>query len=381
MKKVAFVAPTYPVLSETFIQTEVESVKACGHHVCVMTFKIESSEKSFDYDIVKIGQDVRVGTITRINWLGFVQALSFVSRQNSMPKKSLFAYGFKLAMQLAERDIDHVHAHFCQHTAAHAIVAAKLLNITCSFVAHGHDVYEFAYDIEQKISSSDFVVAVCKDMLNDFNNMAKGNVKLLHCGVNTKQFKLQSKNGTRLLRLIFLGRLVEQKGVHHLIDALAPIAQPLNIHLDIIGTGALESQLKMQVEHLELTRNVTFHGAQSHEWVKKNLPNYDSLVAPFCFSETGCVDTGPLVLKEAMAVGVPVITTNIMGCKEIVTPETGFLVNEKSVDELRETIERFAQLSSDERAEMGMKARARVETKFNSLKQAQQLSNWIENPA
>ena len=82
-----------------------------------------------------------------------------------------------------------------------------------------------------------------------------------------------------------------------------------------------------------------------------------------------------------MAVGVPVITTNIMGCKEIVTPETGFLVNEKSVEELRETIERLAQLSSDERAEMGMRARARVETMFNSLKQAQQLSNWIENPA
>ncbi|WP_434566814.1 glycosyltransferase [Vibrio chagasii] len=381
MKKVAFVAPTYPVLSETFIQTEVDSLKACGHDVCVMTFKVEQSEKSFDYDIVKIGKDVRLGKVASINWFGFIKALSFVSKQNSMPKKSLFAYGFKLALQLAERDIDHVHAHFCQHTAAHAIVAAKLLNITCSFVAHGHDVYEFAYDIEQKISSSDFVVAVCKDMLNDFNSMAKGNVKLLHCGVNTKQFKLQPKNDTKLLRLIFLGRLVEQKGVHHLINALAPIAQPLNIHLDIIGTGDLESQLKMQVEHQELTRNVTFHGAQTHEWVKKNLPNYDSLVAPFCFSETGCVDTGPLVLKEAMAVGVPVITTNIMGCKEIVTPETGFLVNEKSVDELRETIERFAQLSSDERAEMGMRARARVETKFNSLKQAQQLSNWIENPA
>ncbi|MFA0519994.1 colanic acid biosynthesis glycosyltransferase WcaL, partial [Vibrio sp. 10N.222.55.E8] len=80
-----------------------------------------------------------------------------------------------------------------QHTAAHAIVAAKLLNITCSFVAHGHDVYEFAYDIQQKISSSDFVVAVCKDMLRDFKSMANGNVKLLHCGVNTQQFQLRKK--------------------------------------------------------------------------------------------------------------------------------------------------------------------------------------------
>lgn len=381
MKKVAFVAPTYPVLSETFIQTEVESVKACGHDVCVMTFKIENSEKQFDYDIVEIGKNVRMGKIPSINWLGFIKAVSFVSKQNSMPKRSLFVYGFKLALQLAEKDIDHVHAHFCQHTTAHAIVAAKLLNITCSFVAHGHDVYEFAYDIEHKISSSDFVVAVCKDMLTDFNNMAKGNIKLLHCGVNTNQFKLQPKTDTKLLRLVFLGRLVEQKGIHYLIDALAPIAQPLNIHLDIVGTGDMEQQLKTQVDQHGLTQNVTFLGAQPHEWVKENLPNYDSLIAPFCFSETGCVDTGPLVLKEAMAVGTPVITTNIMGCKEIVTPETGFLVNEKSVEELRDTIERFAQLSSNDKTEMGMKARTRVEQNFNSFKQAQQLSHWIENPA
>ncbi|UPR56062.1 glycosyltransferase [Vibrio sp. ED004] len=381
MKKVAFVAPTYPVLSETFIQTEVESVKACGHDVCVMTFKIENSDKQFDYDIVEIGKNVRMGKIPSINWVGFIKAVSFVSKQNSMPKRSLFVYGFKLALQLAEKDIDHVHAHFCQHTTAHAIVAAKLLNITCSFVAHGHDVYEFAYDIEHKISSSDFVVAVCKDMLTDFNNMAKGNIKLLHCGVNTNQFKLQPKTDTKLLRLVFLGRLVEQKGIHYLIDALAPIAQPLNIHLDIVGTGDMEQQLKTQVDQHGLTQHVTFLGAQPHEWVKENLPNYDSLIAPFCFSETGCVDTGPLVLKEAMAVGTPVITTNIMGCKEIVTPETGFLVNEKSVEELRDTIERFAQLSSNDKTEMGMKARTRVEHNFNSFKQAQQLSHWIENPA
>ncbi|WP_299694283.1 glycosyltransferase [uncultured Vibrio sp.] len=380
MKKVAFVAPTYPVLSETFIQTEVDAIKACGHDVCVMTFSIENSEKQFDYDILEIGKKVQLGQITHINWLGVIKAVSFIARQSSMPRKSLFAYGFKLALQLAEKEIDHVHAHFCQHTTAHAIVAAKLLNITCSFVAHGHDVYEFAYDIEQKIRSSDFVVTVCQDMQADFNHMTRGNIKLLHCGVNTQQFRLQPKNETKQLRFIFLGRLVEQKGIHLLIDALAPIAKPLDIHLDIIGAGELEKALKLQVKQQGLTHNVTFLSAKPHQWVKEKLSNYDCLIAPFCFSETGCVDTGPLVLKEAMAVGTPVITTNIMGCKEIVSPETGFVVSEKNVDELREAIERFTQLSSDDKTEMRLKARQRVTQYFNSLKQAQQLSQWIENP-
>ncbi|MEL0611325.1 colanic acid biosynthesis glycosyltransferase WcaL, partial [Vibrio echinoideorum] len=79
---------------------------------------------------------------------------------------------------------------------------------TCSFVAHGHDVYEIAYDIQHKITSSDFVVAVCKDKLTDFNHMAKGNIKLLHCCLNTKQFQIHPNTETKQLRFVFLGRLV-----------------------------------------------------------------------------------------------------------------------------------------------------------------------------
>lgn len=73
--------------------------------------------------------------------------------------------------------------------------------------------------------------------------------------------------------------------------------------------------------------------------------------------------------------------TNIMGYKEIVSPETGFVVSEKNVEELREAVERFAQLRSNDKTSMGLKARQRVKNSFNSIKQAQQLSRWIENPA
>lgn len=381
MKKVAFISPTYPVLSETFIETEVDSIKACGHEVCVLTFEIEQPTHHFDYNVIKIGNDIQSSMYKNLKFSGALDALKFVREQKSLPKKSLFNYGLKLALQLAEVKAEHIHAHFCQHTAAHAIVAAKLLNITCSFVAHGHDVYETAYDIDKKIIASDFVVTVCKDMQHDFENTAPGNIKLLHCGVKTEQFIVTPKKSSKHLKFVFLGRLVQQKGIHHLIEALAPIAQRLNIQLDIVGTGEMEEQLKEQVIQQGLSNHIHFLGSKPHSWVKENLTNYDCLVAPFCFSETGCVDTGPLVLKEAMAVGTPVITTNIMGCKEIVTPETGYLVNEKNVVELKQSITQFAQLTFNERAEMGKMARERVEHHFNAFKQARQLSGWIESAA
>ncbi len=379
MKSVAFVAPTYPVLSETFIQTEVDSIKACGHKVCVFTFEIEDSQHEFDYDIVNISQNIQSGMYKNIHLSGLFKALQFIQQQKGMPKKSLFNYGLKLALQLSEKNIDHVHAHFCQHTAAHSIVAAKLLNITCSFVAHGHDVYESAYDIKEKINASDFVVAVCEEMKTYFNNMADGDIKLLHCGVKIDQFQMGEKVESDQLKFVFLGRLVEQKGIHYLISALSPVAECLNIRLDIVGTGEMKEQLENQVKQEGLSERIQFLGAKPHAWVKENLSNYDCLLAPFCFSETGCVDTGPLVLKEAMAVGTPVITTNIMGCKEIVTKETGYLVNEKNVDELRNSIEDFAKLTFDQRITMGKLARERVIKHFDALAQAKQLSNWIEN--
>ncbi|MCJ2377681.1 glycosyltransferase family 4 protein [Vibrio sp. ZSDZ34] len=378
MKKVAFITPTYPVLSETFIRTEVECIQSCGHDVCVLTFEREHMDIEANYDIAEIGTSIPWHYLYSFSPVGVRQAFAFVSSQTSLPKRSLFYYGLQLALQMRQRKVEHVHAHFGQHTAAHAIVASKLLGISCSFVGHGHDVYEYCFDMVSKISFSDFVVAVCQDMKNDFKRMYPGNIKLLHCGVKTETFPLASKTTSEELRLVFVGRLVETKGVHYLLEALHSLKHQFLFTLDIIGDGEQKVQLEQQMEQLGLSSRVRFLGVRPHHWVIENLQHYDCLVAPFCFSETGCVDTGPLVLKEAMAAATPVITTNIMGCKEIVTENSGFLVDEKDTQQLASAIRKFAKLETWERSIMGNVARLRVQHSFDAYRQAKQLSRWIE---
>ncbi len=378
MKKVAFITPTYPVLSETFIRTEVECIQSCGHDVCVLTFEREVMDIEANYDIAEIGKSTPWQYLYGFSLSGIRQAFAFISLQTALPKRSLFYYGVQLALQLRQRKAEHVHAHFGQHTAAHAIVASKLLGISCSFVGHGHDVYEYCFDMDRKISFSDFVVAVCQDMKNDFKRMYPGNIKLLHCGVKTEVFPQACKTESNELRLVFVGRLVVTKGVHYLLDALDSLKNRYLITLDIIGDGEQKTQLEDQIKQLGLSSRVRFLGSKPHNWVIDNLQHYDCLVAPFCFSETGCVDTGPLVLKEAMAAATPVITTNIMGCKEIVTKESGYLVDEKDAQQLACAIEQFAQLESWERSIMGSNARSRVKQSFDAYNQAKQLSSWIE---
>jgi len=381
MKKVAFVAPTFPVLSETFIRTEIDSLKACGHKVCVMTFHKHLSAHKFNYPTYEIGQFFSLKFITKISPRKLYQCIRFVRCQKALPKRSLFFHSIKLASQLAQLNVDHVHAHFAQHTTSHSIAAAKLIGISCSFVGHGHDIYEFPFDVPLKLNSSDFVVAVCNDMKEDLIKLSRDNIKLLHCGVRTSLFKPQSKLKHDKIRLVFVGRLVEPKGVTYLLQSLQGLCAKYPIVLDIVGDGELSTELKQQASTLGIASYVNFLGPKEPSWIQENLPQYDCLVAPFCIAESGLVDTGPLVLKEAMAVGLPVITTKIMGCKEIVTPGTGLMVNQKDVIALAQAIERFVCLPEEKRIQMGQQARRNVEQNFDAIKQARTLSGWIEGTA
>ena len=381
MKKVAFVAPTFPVLSETFIRTEIDSLQACGHKVCVMTFNKHLSAQKFSYPIYEIGQSFSLKFIAKLTPRRIFQCIKFVLSQKSMPKRSLFLHSIKLASQLAQNNVSHVHAHFAQHTTSHSIAAAKLIGISCSFVGHGHDIYESPFDIELKLNSSDFAVAVCNDMKEDFKKLSNDNIKLLHCGVKTTLFQPQSKLKHDKIRLVFVGRLVEPKGVTYSLQSLQGLCGKYPIVLDIVGGGELSADLKQQATTLGIASHVNFMGPKEPSWIQENLPQYDCLVAPFCIAESGLVDTGPLVLKEAMAVGVPVITTKIMGCKEIVTPGTGLMVNQKDVSALAQAIERFVCLPEEKRTQMGQQARRNVEQNFDAIKQARTLSGWIEGTA
>ena len=74
-----------------------------------------------------------------------------------------------------------------------------------------------------------------------------------------------------------------------------------------------------------MTDRVHFLGARPREWLLENAPHYFGLVAPFKIAPDGSRDSGPMVVKEAMAMEMPVVATRFMGNKDMITPEIGFL--------------------------------------------------------
>jgi glycosyltransferase involved in cell wall biosynthesis len=144
-------------------------------------------------------------------------------------------------------------------------------------------------------------------------------------------------------RLGVIGRLTRQKGLSYLMQAMGLLNQERAVHLMVIGTGPLESQLRQQVQDLGLDRCVHFLG--SRDDVLRILPHLDLVVSSSLWEGL------PTVLLEAMALRVPVVATDVSGSREIIRPgETGMLVPPENPERLAEAISTVLDHSEEARS-------------------------------
>ncbi|QWV05920.1 glycosyltransferase [Pseudoalteromonas shioyasakiensis] len=382
MKHIAILVPSFPIASETFVVTEIKALLNAGHKVTVLTFEKTSV-------LINLTSAIEVKKITKpafksilpsmFNIYKLARATYTAIQFKSISTQSLLAYGYQIARYIKAAKIDHLHCHFMHGPLAYGIVAAKLSGITVSSIGHGHDVYVNNADLKPKLALCDFSIAVCEEMAMQFKRFSKSNVKLLHCGIDTSQFKFEPSSLNESVRLIFIGRLVEKKGLQFLLPAIKHIPKEFGITLDIVGDGPMLNDLMYMAEELGIRKYIRFLGEKPHDWVSSNLIYYSALIAPFCVAENGDRDTGPLVLKEAMACGLPVLTTTLMGANEIVTPSVGMKCMPGSISGLSKMLYKFHQLSPHKRYLLGQNAKQHVNEHYNAVKQAQQLSKWVES--
>jgi colanic acid/amylovoran biosynthesis glycosyltransferase len=317
------------------------------------------------------------GAMFRPSMAGLSHALQFVVAQKCLPRASLLYQSWRIASFFRDRGIDHVHAHFAGGAAAHALVAARLAGITCSFVCHGHDVYAEPEDLPLKLASADLTVAVCGDLARDLAAISsRATLVEVPCGIDPDRFRFRDQVTTNG-RLLFMGRLVAQKGLDDLITALALLAPQERPALDIVGDGPLREALGRQVAAAGLG-DVQFLGPKPAQWLVENGARYLALVAPFKIAPDGARDTGPLVVKEAMAMGLPVISTAFMGVKETLDHETGFLVPPADPLGLQAALRIAMQQCPQSRRRMAGAARERVARLFSLPASADRLSAAFE---
>jgi glycosyltransferase involved in cell wall biosynthesis len=192
-------------------------------------------------------------------------------------------------------------------------------------------------------------------------------VLVLHHGVDLTQFRPTVRDpDVSARRLVSVGRLVKKKGYVQLLHAIATVRDAgVAFSLDIYGDGPLEEQLLALRDDLVLAEQIRFLGARSNERIRRALSDADAFVLTPQMTADGDRDGIPNVLVEAMACGLPVVTTSAGGITELVRHERNGLVCEPGdVPAMAASVTR---LLTDFvlRATLGAAARATVEAGYD----------------
>jgi glycosyltransferase involved in cell wall biosynthesis len=245
-----------------------------------------------------------------------------------------------------------IHAHF-GHDGILALPYARNLNLPLVVTLHGHDVsirkdcYRAGgHGIQQKRYPDQFaamvshrnvhfiaVSNVLRQTAIDFG-VPKDRVAVCYTGIDLRQFEPGPKRiSDRRRRIVFVGRLVEMKGCAYLIEAFVEISRCIpGAELVVIGDGPLRNDLAALARKLDV--RVKFLGAVTQDIVKRQLNEASVFCLPSITASNGNFESFGMVLLEAQACGVPVVTS-ALGAKEAVADGlTGFIFPEKDVGTL-----------------------------------------------
>lgn len=386
--RVAYVVPHYPTVSHRFILQEVTRLRELG--VEVATFSVrrapadevltEQDRREFasTYAILppRAGDLLRAQLAALCRPRRYLAALrvAFAVRAPGLRGALWQLFYLAEAAILWHRcealGIRHLHAQFASNATDAALLAATLGGPGWSFSFALHGPVEF-YDLTlfrlgEKIRRADLVVCISDFArsqacaLVDEGDWPK--IRVVHLGTDVRRFAPPPEQDRPQgpLRIVTVGRLVPVKAQALLIEAAAELQRRnVDVHVTIVGGGPRRQALERLAARLGVADRCSFTGALGHDNVLERYAEADL----FCLPSFG--EGIPVVLMEAMAMGLPVVTTRIAGIPELVEDgESGFLVTPGRTDQLVQAIERLAG-DPGLRRRMGQAGRGKVTADFN----------------
>jgi colanic acid/amylovoran biosynthesis glycosyltransferase len=389
--RVGYVLKMFPRLSETFVLNEILELEAQGIEVEIFSL-MPPAEPRFHADLARLRAEItylppktladtwkaaqaRYGGVPLDSRRAGV-ALAHALHSTDSDSLRMLLHGMLVARLAEQRRLDHLHAHFATSATRVAMLAHLFSGISFSFTAHAKDIYHEDADtalLVEALERAAFGVTVTDYNLRHLRTLGPdaGKVRRIHNGVRVHSLeKLRARQGVQALdrpaRLVSVGRMVEKKGLLYLIDACA-ILKGLGVpfQLRLIGGGEGEAAIRAAIHRLDLGDAVELLGTQPHHVVLQTIADSDLMILPCVVSGNGDRDALPTVLLEAMALGVPVVSTDLEGVTEIVGHETtGLLVAQRDSASLASAIRRFVN-DAALREECGRAGRVKAERLFD----------------
>ncbi|WP_372770756.1 glycosyltransferase [Pseudoalteromonas sp.] len=368
--KIGYLAPELPALSATFVYNEILELKKQGCDIqCYSVHKpktdveaniksklgkieelYESSFSSRVFALLVCCFKYPKCTISALKWLlSDLYDLGFSKRTFGQCYR--FITAAKLSLSLRQSNVSHLHVHFAHVPTDIAMYASKMAGISYSVCAHANDIFERGYLIKQKIERSKFFATISDYNKQYLKNLTiNDNLKVVRCGVALNAFTprlIQPNN--QITKIGVLGRLVEKKGIHVLLEAIACLKNN-NIIVEIVGDGPEKNRLEHIVANNHLQNKVKFLGQMPNTEVASWLQGIDFFALPCVQDANGDKDGIPVSLMEAMLKGVPVISSRLSGIPELVMHnQTGFLSESGCVNSLVNTLKEALAMSLEQR--------------------------------
>jgi glycosyltransferase involved in cell wall biosynthesis len=271
------------------------------------------------------------------------------------------------ARRLARGGERHVHVHFAAAAALDWMRVARLLGVPYSVTAHAYEIFMSPANLREKLDRAAFVTTGCEYNVRHLRSVAPGaDVHEIVMGVDGDRFRRSTPYGDGRPHVLAVGRLVEKKGFRYLLEAAAELP---DVRFSIVGAGPLEHELQ--------GGSVELLGARQPDEIRALLESSHLLAMPCVVAADGDRDSMPVVVKEALAMEVPVVATDEVGLPELVCPQWGRLVPPRDARALAAAVRELLALPGEERAAMGRAGRAHVLEMASVRRETEKLAELI----
>jgi colanic acid/amylovoran biosynthesis glycosyltransferase len=366
--RIAVYVHEFPTLSETFVLSQITGLIDRGHDVTILA-NVRGAQPRIHAEVAAYRlqdrtryQDLPPGHGARLMAAGRLATRRGVDRWRLLASLDPIRFGrealslrlfFWTARLAEEPPFDVIHCHFgpMGRTAAFLrSIGALRGRLATTF--HGVDMSAYLQSAPRHyrhlFRHGDLFLPISSLWRRALVALgapeARTAVHRMGIDLNRFPFVARDRRAGSLLRVLTVGRLVEKKGVDVGLAAVAALAaRGVAVHYDIVGDGPLRRQLEAQAATLGLGSRVAFHGWQNQAGVARLMHASDVLLAPSRTDSTGDQEGIPVTLMEAMATGLPVVTTRHSGIPELVEHGvSGWLAEEGEVDGLVDGLVRLA---------------------------------------
>ena len=356
--KIAFILNQFPVLSATFILNQITGLIDLGHDVRIIAYA-DPQEPKVHPDIEKYNLFARtryLPPIPKNKALCMIRALCLIMsnfhkapvellkfiKMFIMRRKGLSLTRLYLLLEFIEGNFDIVQCHygpvgidgiFLKDAGIKAEICTAFHGFDMSRypLTHGRNVYD---DLFEK---GDIFLPISEYWKKELIGMGCNADKIVvhRMGIDLDRFEYYEKDldPARPVSILTIGRLVEKKGHEFAIKAVAELVEAgRDIEYTIAGDGPLKPDLEQLAGKYRLQDRVKFPGAVDQDQVRELYRESDVFILPSITADDGDMEGVPVVLMEAMAMGLPVVSTRHSGIGELVVDgESGFLLPEKDV--------------------------------------------------